>query len=210
MSPIEEQTALEAEKESEQDETKPQVLRGTTPQGSSSEFEDDDLDLHLLEFTNPTLNSSTEPTQSHGNPMKSESANESFSKELQQFDVKEDPNPDMRFCSATTGANDKAAINDVDEFDDDDDYELPENIQMILDGYDKAPLSTEPGDPSASKPAAFKQAAVKENPEPSKEPEKPLEASSGDEFDDEEFDLEAVEQSMKQSGEDGPNHVCHS
>lgn len=210
MSPIEEQTALKAEKESEQDGTKPKVLRGTTPQGSSSEFEDDDLDLHLLEFTNPTLNSSTEPTQSHGNPMKPDFANEPSSKESQQsFDVK-DPNPDMRFRSTTTGANDKAAINDVDEFDDDGDYELPENIQMILDGYDKASFSTEPGDRSASKPAAFKQAAIEENAEPSKEPEKSLEASSGDEFDDEDFDLEAIEQSMKQSGEDGPNHVCHS
>jgi len=34
-------------------------------------------------------------------------------------------------------------------------------------------------------------------------------ASSDDEFDDD-FDLEAIEQTMKQAGEAGPAYVCHS
>ena len=46
--------------------------------------------------------------------------------------------------------------------------------------------------------------------EPVEGTSKPVEASSGDEFDDEDFDMEAIEQSMMQSGEQGSNHVCHS
>ena len=212
MSPIEERTALKTSekvrKEGEENaRSEPRDLQDTNLQSSSSEFEDDDLDLDLLEFAGGSLE---EPTKPHDNvqPVKSESINGHMSRESH---IEKDRGFDTTTQGVNTSMNCKSVTNDVDEFDDDDD--LPESIHMILDGRDKATVSIEFEQPSTNYSANLKQAASnsgKANAEPCKETRKPQEVSSGDEFDDEDFDLEAIEQSMKQSGEDGPSHVCRS
>lgn len=212
MSPIEEKTALKTSEKvtkegKENARPEPRDLQDTNLQSSSSEFEDDDLDLDLLEFAGGSLE---EPTESHDNvqPVTSESINGYMSQEPH---IEKARSFDTTTQGVNTRMTDKSATNDVDEFDDDDD--LPESIHMILDGRDKATVSTELEKPSTNYSANLKQAASisgKANAEPCKETRKPQEVSSGDEFDDEDFDLEAIEQSMKQSGEDGPSHVCRS
>lgn len=169
-------------------------LRETTPQGSSSEFEDDDLDMELLEFADTTLDSFTESAQSRStvqsvNPVITKKR---VSEELQSYDHSMKIMPQ----GTSVGMNNKNATNDIDEFDYDD--ELPENIHMVLDGCDKAPVS--------AKPESSQHAA---STNPSKEIVKP-DLSSGDEFDDEDFDFEAIEQSMRHPGDNGRSHVCHS
>lgn len=207
MSPIEEKATLRAsERATKGDETnvvqpESRTLRDTTPEGSSSEFEDDGLDLDLLEFADTTLNSVTGPTQAYSNSEyhNTESANRVSSREHDNND--RNINTDMKY---------KNTLNDDDEFDDDD--EFPENINMVLTGCDDAPASTGPVN-TANKPFTLKQAAshdVQANAQPPTRLEKPKDASSDDEFDDEDFDLEAIEQSLKQSGEEMQNHVCHS
>lgn len=218
MSPIEEKATLRAsERATKGDETnvvqpESRTLRDTTPEGSSSEFEDDGLDLDLLEFADTTLDSVTGPTQAYSNSEchNTESANRVSSREHDNNNI------ENRNCSGgldrniNTDMKFKNTLNYDDEFDDDD--EFPENINMILTGCDDAPASTGPVNP-ANKPSTLKQAAshdVQANAQPSTRLEKPKEASSDDEFDDEDFDLEAIEQSLKQSGEEMQNHVCHS
>lgn len=218
MSPIEEKATLRAsERATKGDETnvvqpESRTLRDTTPEGSSSEFEDDGLDLDLLEFADTTLDSVTGPTQAYSNSEchNTESANRVSSREHDNNNI------ENRNCSGgldrniNTDMKFKNTLNYDDEFDDDD--EFSENINMILTGCDDAPASTGPVNP-ANKPSTLKQAAshdVQANAQPSTRLEKPKEASSDDEFDDEDFDLEAIEQSLKQSGEEMQNHVCHS
>lgn len=169
-------------------------LRETTPQGSSSEFEDDDLDMDLLEFADTTLDSFTEPMQSRSTvqSVKPVFAKGPVPKEPQSYDHSMETMPQ----GTSVGMNNISATNDIDEFDDDD--KLPENIHMVLDGCDKMPVSARP---ESSQHAALTN--------PSKKVEKP-DLSSGDEFDDEDLDFEAIEQSMRNPGDDGRSHVCHS
>lgn len=203
VSPIEKKTALRAsEKESTKSvnstlETESRVLREGTPEGSSSEFQDDDLDLDLLEFADATLDSFTEPVQSHTNAKSMK--REPGSKEPQS----NDHSMETMSRSASAGMNNKNVTNDSDEFDYDDD-ELPDNIRMVLDGCDET-AAPEPGEHYVGSPILTHAAPTN----PSKETEKPG-VSSGDEFDDEDFDFEAIEQSMRQSDENGPSNVCHT
>lgn len=197
ISPTEDKTALEVSGRADMTNAlgpDSRELREMTPQGSSSEFEDDDLDMDLLEFADTTLDSFTEPTQSRSTvqSVKPVLTKEPVSKEPQSYDHS------METISQGTsvGMNNENATNDIDEFDDDD--ELPENIHMVLDGCGKAPVS--------AKPESSQHTA---STNPPKEIEKP-DLSSGDEFDDEDFDFEAIEQSMRHPGDDGRSHVCHS
>lgn len=219
MSPIEEKAALRAsEKATKGDQVnsvqpESRALRDTTPQGYSSEFEDDGLDLDLLEFADATLNSVTGPTHAYSNSecQKTESANGPSSEEHDHNDTENRHGFGTVIGDTDTGMRYKNTLNDFDEFDDDD--EFPENINMLLTGCDNASVSTGPVNPSANKPATLKQVAshaAQANTLPPAKPEKPAEASSEDEFDDEDFDLEAIEQSLKQSGEETQNYVCHA
>ncbi|BCR82867.1 bifunctional ATP-dependent DNA helicase/ssDNA endodeoxyribonuclease DNA2 [Aspergillus chevalieri] len=173
-------------------------LQETTPQGSSSEFEDDDLDMDLLEFADTTLDSFTEPTQSRStvHSVKPVPTNRPVSKEQHMYDHSMEAMPH----STNVGMNIRNAANDIDEFDDDDD-ELPENIRMVLDGCDKAPVAAKPESSPTPKHAVSTNS--------SKEIEKP-DSSSGDEFDDEDFDFEAIEQSMRHPGDNGRSHNIRS
>ena len=202
LSPAEEKAALRVpEKVTEEDgedavQSDPPALRDTTPQ-ESSEFEDDGLDFDLLEFADTAIDSVAGPTQTQNNP--------------ERQNTKPANGTDDCHNSGTTGQDTgmntkyKKPTNDVDEFDDDDDF--PEDINLLLNECDNGSTKS-----SVSKPAALKQAVshnVQADAQPPTKSEKPNEASSDDEFGDEDFDLEAIEQSLKQSGED-TQHVGHS
>lgn len=203
LSPIEEKAALRAPEKvtggNEEDLIQPESreLRDTTPQESSSEFEDDGLDFDLLEFADTTINSVAGPTQTQNNPERqnTKSAN----------GIEDCHNSGKTSQDTGTNRKFKKPPNDVDEFDDDDDF--PEDINLLLDECENKPTSS-----FVNKPATLKQAVshnVQADAQPPKKPEKPTEASSDDEFGDEDFDLDAIEQSLKQSGQD-TQHVCHS
>jgi len=204
ISPSENKTALRiserADSEDMTNAARPDSrnLQRTTPQESSSEFEDDDLDMDLLEFADTTLDSFTKPTQSRNTVYSEKPAptNEPVSREPHIYDHNNGTMPQGTNVRMGT----RGAANDIDEFDDDDD-ELPENIRMVLDGYDKTPVSAKP----ESSPTLKHAAEIN----PYKESKKP-DLSSGDEFDDEDFDFEAIEQSMRHPGDNGRNHVCDS
>lgn len=201
LSPIEEKAAMRASEkvteENQEDVVQPEyrALRDTTPQ-DSSEFEDDGLDLDLLEFADTAINSVAGPTQTQNNP---EPQNTKTANGMENCH-----NSGANGQDTGMKTNNKKPSNDADEFDDDDDF--PEDINLLLNECDSGPTS------SVNKPAALKQAVsqkMQADVPPPATSEKPTEASSDDEFGDEDFDFEAIEQSLKQSGED-TQHVCHS
>lgn len=177
---------------------------------SSSEFGDDDFDQDLLDFAATSMDPFTE-TQPRGTQPTNSEGRTGFALNENQNALKV---PDH----SGTGAMDpysKVNImdgNDGNEFDEFDDYDgLPENLEEVAAAYDESPGS------NGLAKAAGKNELVSQQPPltapTASAPEGTAKAqgfSSGDEFDDEDFDLEAIEQSMKQSGEDGSNHVCHS
>lgn len=178
--------------------------------GSSSEFEDEDFDQDLLDFVATSTDPFVETTQSH----ETQPANSEAKTGLTS---NEDPHPQKISDDSGTepmAPNSKVKIinqndgNDLDEFEDD--YGcLPEHLEEIAAEYDEAPVSNDPTkatgkDEFASNPPSMVAAET-----PAKA-EKAQGMSPGDEFDDDDFDLEAIEQSMNQSGEYGSNHVCHS
>lgn len=105
-----------------------------------------------------------------------------------------------------------------DEFDDfEDEYDdLPDNLQEILAKCDTKPVPVNSSKPTTTGPSLQRSDAMDSSVNgsmhsktPTAVPVKPEVASSDDEFDDD-FDLEAIEQTMKQAGEGGPAYVSHS
>jgi DNA replication ATP-dependent helicase Dna2 len=107
-----------------------------------------------------------------------------------------------------------------DDSDDDDEYGgFPDSLQdNVLAECDVKPSSIHATKPVTKKTPPYKGSgsvtvgAGAELPGaiPQKTSVKPEPESSGDEFDDDDFDLEAIEQTMKQTGENGQAYVCHS
>lgn len=173
--------------------------------GSSSEFEDEEFDQDLLDFA-----TSMDPFVEAPQP-----------KDVQPADSKNGSGPSsndyhhQQKLPGHSGINSippnpetKTVTNDSDEFEDDYDG-LPDNLEQIAAKYDVTPVSNGLTEVTgkgqlAPEPPSFTSA------EAPMKAEKTQGMSSGDEFDDDDFDLEAIEQSMKQSGEYGSNHVCHS
>ncbi|OJJ40513.1 hypothetical protein ASPWEDRAFT_218869 [Aspergillus wentii DTO 134E9] len=171
-------------------------------QGSSSEFEDDDLDQDFMDFADASMDPFVEPTQPQDHQ---ETGGSEFRSEVTSNDPQYSWGETNGTRSDTMASNsnkhtiNKNDTNDTDEFGNDDD-DFSDSLEEILAKCD-GPGSRELGNPAQPPPATTMQSTG------SHEGAKlSFEASSGDEFDDDDFDMEAIEQSMLQSGEDGSHH----
>lgn len=179
---------------------------------SSSEFGDDDFDQDLLDFAATSIDPFVETTQPRAvQPANSEGRlGLALNENSNPLKVPEHPDTAPMAPDSKVNIINENDGNDIDEFEDDYDG-LPENLEEIAAAYDEAPESnglekvTGNDELTSQKPPLA--AAAAPAPEGTA---KAQEFSSGDEFDDDDFDLEAIEQSMNQSGEYGSNHVCHS
>lgn len=178
----------------------------------SSEFGDDDLDQDLMDLadvsTDPFVDSTVNRTEfdSFGS-----SAWSSFAAEKQPIHP-EQPIMNSKPPTVNKLMNNDTKPDDSDDFDDE--YGDFDNIQDILAECDE---KQEHSDPSKSgsvqqpvlENANGSAAADSTQRKPSNLPtQKSGAASSDDEFDDD-FDLDAIEQTMKQAGQD-EDHVCFS
>lgn len=196
------------------------VRPGTLPvlQESSSEFGDDDLDQGLMDLADPSEDPFIEPAYASNEfaslgssgwaALDAEKSRSWQPKKNSMLDSK----PPKPIPHNTTTNETKR-----DEFDDfEDEYDdLPDNLQEILAKCDTNPVPVNSSKPTTTGPSLQKPNAVNvpvngsmHRKSPTAAPVKPEMASSDDEFDDE-FDLEAIEQTMKQADEGGP-YVSHS
>ncbi|KAF7589324.1 Tripartite DNA replication factor [Aspergillus hancockii] len=177
---------------------------------SSSEFGDDDFDEDFLELAEASIDPFVDHNSHSGAVESGQGAKFVPSNTLKtvkklRFDLPSSkPEVDVN--------NENNYTLDADEFDDDFD-EFSDNIDDILAEYDTASNSkvvrliskpTPASDPSVSGSGTNGSSTSTVN---SAQATNRLQGeSSGDEFDDDEFDMEAIEQSMRQSGADGSNH----
>lgn len=207
-SPIERRTLRASEKSHQTDDDDQPSKDQGRPHGSSSEFEDEELDQDLLDFAAASMDPFVDTKESHN------SIEPSGSGGGPGFVSKDDqpslPAPEHPSANPTSPDPKPNTINqnDANEFDEfDDDYD-DEGMEEIIAEYDKTSGSNIPGDTAGHDQSAPEPAAL-DGAEPPKGAEKGQGMSSGDEFDDDDFDVEAIEQSMNQA-EAGSNHVCRS
>jgi DNA replication ATP-dependent helicase Dna2 len=172
-------------------------------EGSSSEFGDDDFDEDLLAL----VESSTIPFT---NSTKTEIITPSFSKT--GFDPEQSPSPAEKANRKRLSASNADAKKDDDEFNDDD--EFTENMEELLAQYDggisvkrsNSPLQAreELANSAAHVGEIHSGVACGQQVQRAKNSG---DVSSGDEFDDEDFDLVAIEDSMLQSRPDARDQV---
>jgi DNA replication ATP-dependent helicase Dna2 len=171
--------------------------------GSSSDF-GDDFDEDLLAL----VESSTDPFEDSVKP----------ERVMSHISIdKPGYNPDNSPCPAEHVGGKKLVNpnanthNDDDEFDDDDDF--PESMEDLLAQYDKKT----PAQQSKSRPQPVlglresgqidgRKSDLSNQPELL---EKSGQGASGDEFDDDDFDVSAIENTILQSGMDSRNQVGH-
>ncbi|PLB46749.1 hypothetical protein P170DRAFT_221441 [Aspergillus steynii IBT 23096] len=202
------------------DQLVPQPQSRETVQKSSSDFGDDDLDDDdFFGLAQASMDPFVEPSQ-HGTGIGT--MNPEYAGTSAPVNQQKPPDMQCTYHSITMESAPASNIDnkteytlDADEFDDDFD-EFSDNIEDILAECD-ATQNTKLARPAAKNYLASNHSGSSmkiDKPVPPVEPvngtSKPVEASSGDEFDDEDFDMDAIEQSMMQSGEKGSNHVCHS
>ncbi|CAI7624706.1 unnamed protein product [Penicillium crustosum] len=191
------------------------VRPGTLPvlQESSSEFGDDDLDQGLMDLADPSEDPFIEPAHASNEfgslgssgwaTLDAEKSRSWQPKKNSMLDSK----PSIPIPHNTTTNETKR-----DEFDDfEDEYDdLPANLQEILAKCDTNPVPVNSSKPTTPGPSLQKSDAanvpVNGSKPPTAAPVKPEMVSSDDEFDDD-FDLEAIEQTMKQADEGGPYNL---
>ncbi|KAH8422669.1 bifunctional ATP-dependent DNA helicase/ssDNA endodeoxyribonuclease DNA2 [Aspergillus melleus] len=190
-----------------------------TVQKSSSDFGDDDLDDDFFDLAQASMDPFVEPSQ-HGTAMGAMNTN--YAGVLAS--ANQQSLPDAKSISDSNTMGSAPAMNtnnqseytlDADEFDDDFD-EFSDNIEDIL-AECEATQNTKLARPAAKNflasdhPGSLKSMDSSMPPlEPVKGASKPVETSSGDEFDDDDFDMEAIEQSMMQSGEKASNGTLNN
>ena len=188
--------------------------RSENPKGehghpSSSEFGDEDLDQDLLDFAAESMDTSIKPDHSPCDIKPAKSVNTTGlgleQQHLNQQHASQHPAPGVRSGHATAAVTCQGDTS-FDEFGDDSDG-LPEGLEGMAAQYDQVPVSNDMGK-TGNGHMAPEMASMAGTRAP-KEVQQ-AEETFDDEFDDDGFDLEAIEQSMKQSGEDGSNNVCHS
>lgn len=174
---------------------------------SSSDFGDDDLDegfLTLAEASEDPFLELTRPNN-YTNPMNAQAPVEStMEQRRRQLGTLGDSNHNARVSdSGNRELSFDKALNS-DEFDDDFD-----DIEDLLAECDGTAGLIPPGPTASEKLLANEQPCIKQNTKRPSETEgfngtskENLETSSGDEFDDDDFDVEAIEQSM-QPGRNG-------
>lgn len=183
---------------------------------SSSEFGDDDIDQDLIDFANASADPFVESPfvkQDLALPKPSSWAARDAEK-AQSW--KSQPNPipgSIPFTSLNPTIN-ETKHDEFDEFEDD--VDLPSNLQEILAQCDQKPDPVKISNPPANAPTGTRlnttdvavNAGVTST-KPTVATIKTETVASDDEFDDD-LDLEAIEQTMKQAGNGGPAYVCHS
>ncbi|KAF4767967.1 hypothetical protein HAV15_002910 [Penicillium sp. str.  len=194
------------------------VRPGTLPvlEESSSEFGDDDLDQGLMDLADPSEDPFIEPAHASNEfaslgssgwaALDAENSRSWQPKKKSMLDSK----PSIPIPHNTTTNETKR-----DEFDDfEDEYDdLPDNLQEILAKCDTNPVPVNSSKPTTTGPSLQKPNDVNvpvngsmHSKPPTAAPVKPEMVSSDDEFDDD-FDLEAIEQTMKQADEGGPYNL---
>ncbi|PKX92566.1 bifunctional ATP-dependent DNA helicase/ssDNA endodeoxyribonuclease DNA2 [Aspergillus novofumigatus IBT 16806] len=181
---------------------------------SSSDFGDDDLDEDFLTLAETSEDPFLEPTRpnNYTNPMNAEAPVESTMEQpRRQLSTLGDSDHN---AGAPGSGNRKLSVDKAvnsDEFDDDFD-----DIEDLLAECDGTAGLTPPGPTASAKLLANEQPCIKQNTKRPSETDgfngtstRSLEISSADEFDDDDFDVEAIEQSME-PGRNGPVNVCRS
>ncbi|KAJ5781482.1 uncharacterized protein N7518_009965 [Penicillium psychrosexuale] len=186
-------------------------------QESSDEFGDDDLDQGLLDLVNASEDPFIEPAHASTEFVSLGSSewaalDAEKSRSWQPEDSMLNSKPLITIPHSTTTNETKR--DDIDEFDEFE-YEyddLPDNLQEILAKCDTKPVPVNPLNSTTTGPSLQRSDTMNtpvngsmHSKPPTATPVKPEVASSDDEFDDD-FDLEAIEQTMKQAGEGGLAH----
>jgi DNA replication ATP-dependent helicase Dna2 len=187
-------------------------------QESSSDFGDDDIDQDLMELADASADPFVEPPRASNGVASLGASNwAALSTEMSRsWEPQSNTGYDNKPYVSQNKTNNEMKNDEFDEFDDDYD-DLPGNLQEILAKCDqkpdrvvmsnqtnarapaKRPVVNAPsnGDILDTKPSGTTSTAKAEL------------VSSDDEFDDD-FDMEAIEQTMRQAGEAGPAYVRHS
>ncbi|CAP97824.1 Tripartite DNA replication factor [Penicillium rubens] len=185
---------------------------GNSPvlQGSSSEFGDDDLDQGLMDLADASEDPFIEPAHASNEFASLGSSGWAAlnAEKSPSWQPKKNPildsKPAIPITHNTTTNETKS--DEFDDFDEDEYDDLPDNLQEILAKCDTKPVPVNPSKPTTTGPSLQKPDAMNARVNGSMH-SKPSTAapvaSSDDEFDDD-FDLEAIEQTMKQAGEGGP------
>lgn len=173
------------------------------PRDSSSEFGDDDLDQDLMDLASASADPFVEPAASRNEfeSLGSSAWSNLAADKPPLSHPKQPPPPDNKAPTVHRIMNDEMKRDDSDDFEDDF-GDFGDDFQEMLAGCDGKPDKIDsikhiPTEPHTANIADNALVAPK------------AEADfSGDEFDDD-IDLDLIEQTMKQAGEDG-THVCHS
>ncbi|KAJ5567408.1 Dna2/Cas4 domain of unknown function DUF83 [Penicillium sp. DV-2018c] len=180
-------------------------------QESSSEFGDDDLDQDLMGLADGSGDPFTDSAHASNDFTSLGSSGWAALTVDKSHSRSQDPVLDRKPSLPPNNTNN--ATRD-DEFDDSDDYDdLPDNLQELLAKCDTQPRRSDPSNQGSMGQYLQKTDSTKASVNGSvhsKHPATPATAtvnaemgSSDDEFDDD-FDIEAIEQTMKQAGEAGP------
>ncbi|KAJ5230682.1 hypothetical protein N7489_011390 [Penicillium chrysogenum] len=185
---------------------------GNSPvlQESSSEFGDDDLDQGLMDLADASEDPFIEPAHASNEFASLGSSGWAAlnAEKSPSWQPKKNPildsKPAIPITHNTTTNETKS--DEFDDFDEDEYDDLPDNLQEILAKCDTKPVPVNPSKPTTTGPSLQKPDAMNARVNGSMHSKPPTAApvaSSDDEFDDD-FDLEAIEQTMKQAGEGGP------
>lgn len=184
---------------------------------SSSDFGDDDIDQDLMDLADASIDPFVEtPHAGHKDTTLGSSGwTARATDKPTSWKPRGNPVPDNHSSTSLNPTINEIKPDEFDEFEDDYD-DLPDNLQEILAKCDQKPNSATPSNPIANAPAVKKPNAANGSvnggiagTRPTATVKKAELASSDDEFDDE-FDMEAIEQTMRQAGEGEPAHVRHS
>ncbi|KAJ5169535.1 Dna2/Cas4 domain of unknown function DUF83 [Penicillium coprophilum] len=206
-SPTKEHRLQEADGEAAESSSVPheKARPGELPvlQESSSEFGDDDLDQDLMELADASEDPFIEPTHASNEfaSLGSSGWSALAADKSRLWQPKGSSTLDSNSPMPYNTTINEPKRDEFDEFEDEYD-DLPDNLQEILAKCDTKPVTTGPSlQRSGATNAPVNDSML--NKTSSAVPVKAEVASSDDEFDDD-FDLEAIEQTMKQAGEGGP------
>jgi DNA replication ATP-dependent helicase Dna2 len=185
-------------------------------QESSSDFGDDDLDQDLIDLADASADpfvDAVRPSNEFDSLGSSDWAALAAEKS-RSWQPKENSMLDSKPSTSHNLTNNELKRDEFDDFDDDYD-DLPDNLQEILAKCDKKPDQPKAAKTATGEPllknldATNAPVGAVSGKFPATTGVKAEAESSDDEFDDD-FDLEAIEQTMKQAGEGKPAHVCRS
>ncbi|OJJ49372.1 hypothetical protein ASPZODRAFT_1467390 [Penicilliopsis zonata CBS 506.65] len=213
MSPTKQRMEPPAKQEVSERDTSPKEIKYAKnetkmcPQESSSEFGDDDLDNDFLELAQSSMDPFTELETRNNRELaasKGSSVTYSHTSHLNGR-LLQSGHETKKPVSRNDKKTPTISFND-DEFDD----EFSENLADIMTGFDESHGSPKPSR-AITRPAIGTGKNMPNIDDCSTAMAKKSEDNvSSDEFDDDDFDLEAIEQSMVQSAEEGLNKKLRS